>query len=200
MRARNSKQFRRTQTPTRTALRANGVEFHRHYAGSTACSASRATLFTGQYPSLHGVSQTDGISKSNTEVFWLDPNTVPTMGDWFRAGGYRSYYRGKWHISHADLPVIGTHEGLMSSDYRGSPSPRQLRPTSRLIGSSPTASPAGSAGSRMASGRRTWASSATASMQSRSRPCSRNSRSRVPTARGWPSHPSSTRTTSCSRG
>ena len=116
-------QFRRTQTPTRTALRANGVEFHRHYAGSTACSASRATLFTGQYPSLHGVSQTDGISKSNTEVFWLDPNTVPTMGDWFRAGGYRSYYRGKWHISHADLPVIGTHEGLMSSDYRGKPIP-----------------------------------------------------------------------------
>ncbi len=116
-------QFRRTQTPARTALRASGVEFHRHYAGSTACSASRATLFTGQYPSLHGVSQTDGISKSNTEVFWLDPNTVPTMGDWFRAGGYRSYYRGKWHISHADLPVIGTHEGLMSSDYRGQPIP-----------------------------------------------------------------------------
>ena len=119
-------EFRRTQTPARTALRASGVELHRHYAGSTACSASRATLFTGQYPSLHGVSQTDGISKSNTEVFWLDPNTVPTMGDWFRAGGYQAHYRGKWHISHADLPLIGTHEGLMSSDFRGQPIPEAL--------------------------------------------------------------------------
>ena len=116
-------QFRQTQTPVRTALRANGVEFHRHYAGSTACSASRATLFTGQYPSLHGVSQTDGIAKSNTEVTWLDPNTVPTLGDWFRAGGYSTHYRGKWHISHADLPIIGTHEGLMSSDFQGRPIP-----------------------------------------------------------------------------
>ena len=34
---------------------------------------------------------------------WLDPNSVPTLGDWFRAGGYETHYRGKWHISHADL-------------------------------------------------------------------------------------------------
>ncbi len=119
-------EFRRSQTPARTALRAEGVEFHRHYAGSTACSASRATLFTGQYPSLHGVTQTDGIAKSNTEVTWLDPSTVPTMGDWFRAGGYQAHYRGKWHISHADLPIIGTHEGLMSSDFQGRPIPENV--------------------------------------------------------------------------
>ena len=29
---------------------------------------------------------------------WLDPNSVPTLGDWFRAGGYETHYRGKWHI------------------------------------------------------------------------------------------------------
>ena len=34
---------------------------------------------------------------------WLDPDAVPTLGDWFRAGGYQTHYRGKWHISHADL-------------------------------------------------------------------------------------------------
>ncbi|WP_277545406.1 sulfatase-like hydrolase/transferase [Brevibacillus laterosporus] len=33
----------------------------RHYIGSAACCPSRATLFTGQYPSLHGVSQTVGL-------------------------------------------------------------------------------------------------------------------------------------------
>ena len=34
---------------------------------------------------------------------WLAPTTVPTMGSWFRAGGYRTFYKGKWHVSHAHL-------------------------------------------------------------------------------------------------
>ncbi len=50
---------------------------------------------------------------------WLDPDAVPTLGDWFRAGGYQTHYRGKWHISHADLLVPGTHEGLLASDDDG---------------------------------------------------------------------------------
>jgi len=113
--------FRRTQMPARERLRAHGTELHRHYAGSTACAPSRATLFTGQYPSLHGVSQTDGLAKKATDpaMGWLDPDEIPTLGDWFRAGGYRTHYRGKWHVSHADLMVPGSHEGLMASDTEG---------------------------------------------------------------------------------
>jgi arylsulfatase A-like enzyme len=113
--------FRRDQLPARESLRDGGLEFHRHYAGSTACVPSRATLFTGQYPSLHGVSQTDGTTKKNAdpEMLWLDPDSVPTLGDWFRAGGYRTHYRGKWHVSDAALSVPGTHEGLMASDDNG---------------------------------------------------------------------------------
>ena len=115
------KEFRRTQLTSRERIRDGGVELHRHYVGSTACVPSRATLFTGQYPSLHGVSQTDGVAKDPDDpaMRWLDPDEVPTMGDWFRAGGYRTHYRGKWHISHADLPVPGTHEGLAASDDDG---------------------------------------------------------------------------------
>ena len=41
-------------------LRKHGMEFLKHYAGSSACSPSRTTLYTGQYPSLHGVTQTPG--------------------------------------------------------------------------------------------------------------------------------------------
>ena len=51
---------------------------------------------------------------------WLDPATVPTLGDWFRAAGYDTYYRGKWHISHADLIAPGTHDGLKTNDATGS--------------------------------------------------------------------------------
>ncbi len=115
--------FRRTQLTTRESIRSRGIEFHRHYAGSTACTPSRATLFTGQYPSLHGVRATDGTAKHSTDpgMFWLDPDSVPTLGDWFRAGGYQTHYRGKWHISFADLTIPGTHEGLKASDDDGRP-------------------------------------------------------------------------------
>jgi arylsulfatase A-like enzyme len=117
--------FRREQLPNRDRIRDGGLELHRHYVGSTACVPSRATLFTGQYPSLHGVSQTDGVAKqaSDPGMGWLDPNEVPTLGDWFRAGGYQTHYRGKWHVSHADLSIPGGHEGLMASDDDGRPIP-----------------------------------------------------------------------------
>jgi len=113
--------FRRDRMPGHQRIRESGVELHRHYAASTACVPSRASLFTGQYPTLHGVRQTDGLAKraSDPAMMWLDPDTVPTMGDWFRAAGYRTEYRGKWHISHADVPIAGSHVGLATNDDTG---------------------------------------------------------------------------------
>jgi arylsulfatase A-like enzyme len=121
-------EFRRTQLPARERLRTVGLELHRHYAGSTACLPSRATLFTGHYPSLHGVTKTDGLAKPHDDpaMRWLDPAGVPTMGDWFRAGGYSTHYRGKWHISYADLPTPGRHEGLSASDDSGAVIPEAV--------------------------------------------------------------------------
>lgn len=83
----------------------NGVSFTRHYTGSLACVPSRPTIFTGHYPDLHGVTQTDGIGKTyeDSRMRWLRPGEVPTLGNWFRAAGYDTHYDGKWHISHADL-------------------------------------------------------------------------------------------------
>ena len=120
--------FRREQLGARQSIRDGGLEFHRHYAGSTACLPSRTTLFTGQYPSLHGGANTDGMAKkaNDPDMQWLDPNSVPTLGDWFRAGGYETHYRGKWHISHADLMIPGSHEGLMASDETGAPIPEAV--------------------------------------------------------------------------
>ncbi len=45
--------FRKEQLTARESIRDGASAFHRHYVGSTACVASRATLLTGQYPSLH---------------------------------------------------------------------------------------------------------------------------------------------------
>ncbi|HZC11404.1 MAG TPA: sulfatase-like hydrolase/transferase [Mycobacterium sp.] len=83
----------------------HGVSFARHYTGSLACVPSRPTIFTGHYPDLHGVTQTDGIGKTfdDSRMRWLRQGEVPTLGNWFRAAGYDTHYDGKWHISHADL-------------------------------------------------------------------------------------------------
>ncbi|MBB6672214.1 sulfatase-like hydrolase/transferase [Cohnella nanjingensis] len=108
--------WRRQNLIAQELLRPHSAEFHRHYIGSTACCPSRATLFTGQYPSLHGVSQTVGIAKQSfdSDMYWLNRNTVPTMGDYFRAAGYQTYYKGKWHISNADIVTPGTHNSVPS--------------------------------------------------------------------------------------
>jgi len=101
----------------RQAIRENSMQFDRHYAAATACCPSRASIFTGHYPSLHGVTQTTGLAKSSQDpgTFWLDADTVPTLGDYFRQGGYRTFYKGKWHVADRDLIVPGTHTAIDSN-------------------------------------------------------------------------------------
>ena len=43
------------------------------------------------------------------------------MGDWFRAGGYRTYFKGKWHASHAHLEAEDGKGYLLSIDDDGNP-------------------------------------------------------------------------------
>lgn len=110
------KAWRRANLPTQERLRRNGIEFTEHHIMSAACQPSRASLFTGQYPSLHGVSQTSGSAKSGIEkdLYWLDPTTVPTLGNWFRTAGYDTYWKGKWHVSDTDLYQPGSYDPLPS--------------------------------------------------------------------------------------
>lgn len=122
------KKWREENLKAQNFLRNNGVEFLNHYANSTACSPSRATIYTGQYPSLHGVTQTDGggYTAFMPGIFWLDPNTVPTFGDYLRTAGYDTYWKGKWHASHADIEIPGTHNSFLSyNENTGVPIPEK---------------------------------------------------------------------------
>jgi len=107
----------------------NGVTFNRHYTGSLACVPSRPTIFTGQYPDLHGVTQTDGIGKAynDSRMRWLRQHEVPTLGNWFRAAGYDTHYDGKWHISHADLDDPRTGKPLATNDDDGAVDPAAVQ-------------------------------------------------------------------------
>lgn len=109
-------EWRKKNLKTQELLRHNGMEFLHHYIGSCACSPSRATLYTGQYPSLHGLTQTTGAASPAfaPNVFWLDANTVPTFGDYFRTAGYRTFWKGKWHASEEDIMIPGTQNALAS--------------------------------------------------------------------------------------
>jgi arylsulfatase A-like enzyme len=117
------RRFRREALPAEASLRESGVSLQRHYIMSAACTPSRASLITGQYPSLHGVTQTDGLAKNadSADMFWLAPDTVPTIGDWFRAGGYRTFYKGKWHVSHAHLEARDGKGYLQTVDDKNQP-------------------------------------------------------------------------------
>ena len=110
--------WRRTNLKAQERLRDCGMEFLRHYTGATACSPSRTTIQTGLYPSVHGVTQVDGAAKAASDpgMFWLDPNTAPTIGNYFRTqtGGYQTHYRGKWHVSRADILLPGSQNVLNS--------------------------------------------------------------------------------------
>lgn len=107
-------------------LRTHGFEFKNHYAASSACAPSRASIYTGQYPSLHGVSQTPGAAKQDfdSDMYWLDYNTVPTFGDYLRICGYNDFWKGKWHASQADIINPGPgHNPYPSYTEKGVPNP-----------------------------------------------------------------------------
>ena len=87
--------------PGLLALRANAALLRNHTIAASACTPSRATIYTGQYGTKTGVTQTDGLFKSGDSYNfpWLAADGVPTLGTWMREAGYSTHYFGKWHVS-----------------------------------------------------------------------------------------------------
>jgi len=123
------KEWRQKYLKAQNYLESSGITFTNNYIASCACSPSRTCLFTGQYPKLHGVSQTEGVAKSaeDPDMFWLGQNTVPTMGDYFEKNGYNCIYSGKWHISNSDIFIPGTNSALPTYDVEGFPNEKNTR-------------------------------------------------------------------------
>jgi len=82
-------------------LHDNGVLLATHTIAASACTPSRATIYTGQYGTRTGVTQTDGLFKNgDSDNFpWLAEGGIPTLGSWMREAGYTTHYFGKWHVS-----------------------------------------------------------------------------------------------------
>ena len=85
-------------------LQQNAVVLKKHYTASSASVPSRSCIMTGQYSTITGVTQTDGLFKSADNIPFLDSLGTPTIGDWFHAAGYTTHYFGKWHVSDPKPP------------------------------------------------------------------------------------------------
>ena len=85
------KQF--IHTPNMDSLAAQGMVFTRAYCANPLCVPSRASMFTGRYPTETGVMDNDDRTKVH-----LDPQKFPLMGKMFKDAGYETAYFGKWHL------------------------------------------------------------------------------------------------------
>ena len=96
---------RTARLPHRQRLLTEGLEFTQHYTHTSPCSPSRATLFTGRYMADHGVTE-NSTGPDNTEL----RKDIDTLGHVLRRVGYRTAYKGKWHLevgAHPDMEAYG---------------------------------------------------------------------------------------------
>jgi arylsulfatase A-like enzyme len=76
-------------TPNLDAMAGRGVLFRNAFSNQPVCAPARASIFTGQYPSRHGVWR-NGIG--------LDTG-ASTLASSLRQAGYSANYIGKWHLA-----------------------------------------------------------------------------------------------------
>ena len=74
-------------TPNLNRLSNEGVHFDNAFTVFSTCSPSRATMLTGVYPHIHGVT-------NNSTPFPTNSTTYPSL---LKANGYATGYFGKWH-------------------------------------------------------------------------------------------------------
>ncbi len=116
------------ETPHLENLRDRGMLFTNAHTASPICSPTRASIFTGDYPGRHGITQARGhlaaIRFTSTladdarptdpaqqllTATRLPPTTV-TLGEVFKAAGYTTAYFGKWHLGDGEFGP--DHEGF----------------------------------------------------------------------------------------
>ncbi len=97
-------------TPNIDAMASRGVMFRNAFANQPVCAPARGSIFTGQYPSRHGVWRNG---------FGLNPG-ASTLATTLRTAGYSANYIGKWHLAGnsgntgQDVP-----NGPVAPEYRG---------------------------------------------------------------------------------
>jgi len=101
-------------TPNIDALAADGLLMKYAFTPCALCGPARTSLFTGSFPTSHGV-----VRNAEENIKYLpaaDPHdNLPVISD--RLENYRKIYLGKWHVSETKLPKDYGFEGHNYDGY-----------------------------------------------------------------------------------
>ena len=87
------------QTPNIDRIASEGALFVNAFHAVPLCSPNRATLLTGQFPSVHGII--DNVSRSQAS------HILRTFPAALQQAGYRTAFLGKWHMGNDPTPRPG---------------------------------------------------------------------------------------------
>src|SRR4051812_35343865 len=82
------------QTPNLDALARNGLRFTQFY-NTARCWPSRGAILTGYYAQQIRRDTVPGVTSGTAGT---RPDWAVLLPEMLKAGGYRSYHSGKWHI------------------------------------------------------------------------------------------------------
>jgi arylsulfatase A-like enzyme len=114
-------------TPNLDRFAQEGITFTEAFCPSPHCCPSRATFFTGLYPSRHGVW--NNVCNDQALSRGLKPG-VRLWSEELAGAGYRLHFSGKWQVSVEESPADrgwiehfvsaarGTHHGWRWEQYR----------------------------------------------------------------------------------
>ncbi|MCB0719004.1 MAG: sulfatase [Bacteroidetes bacterium] len=107
-------------TPNLDRMAAEGVRFTDFYVSQPVCSASRASLLTGNYANRIGIHGALGPAAKHGIA-----DGEVTLGELFKSKGYATAIYGKWHLGH--LPqFLPTRHGF--DEYYGIPYSNDMWP------------------------------------------------------------------------
>lgn len=101
--------FTRAIMPNLNSLYSESVSFTRTYCPSPHCCPSRASFFSGLYPSEHGVWNNVDVGNALSRGLFDD---VRLWSEELRDVGYDMYFSGKWHVSAEEGPTDRGFESL----------------------------------------------------------------------------------------
>ena len=95
------------KTPNIDKIAGEGIKFTNFYCNNPICMPNRSTIFTGQYPSVHGVT-TNGRNL---------PQGTRTFVDILRENGYHTANFGKIHLNYFGATNKRFNEELESQEF-----------------------------------------------------------------------------------
>lgn len=113
------------ETPNIDRIAKSGMVFPIAYANCCVCSPSRASLLTGRYTTIHGITDYIGAPagkkwrKNNRNTILLPPEykshlafDFTTLPEMMKANGYKTFFAGKWHLGSAAEHSLPTDHGF----------------------------------------------------------------------------------------